>query len=225
MVGPEQPTGAGAVRSNTWIAAPRFTGKNGTTVPALAYSSQHFYTSPGSTSPAMYLAPLEIEQGLLVDMITCVFNDGSATHDLSFDLQKATMDLNGHTASWASLGSGSSSLSPGITFVNIPLAVSETIQNQNGNVIYQYVIRADVSSDVSFAGCMVYWTRQVSPAPATATFSDVPTSHPFFRFVQALYSSGITAGCSPTNFCPDNTLTRGEMAVFLAKGLGLSYPY
>lgn len=41
----------------------------------------------------------------------------------------------------------------------------------------------------------VYYTLQVSPAPAVATFSDVPTSHPFFRFIEALVASGITAGC------------------------------
>jgi hypothetical protein len=66
-------------------------------------------------------------------------------------------------------------------------------------------------------------TLPVSPAPATATFNDVPTTHPFFRFIEALYNSGITAGCSaaPPLYCPDNPVTRGQMAVFLAKALGL----
>ncbi len=225
VIGPEQPMGSGTIRSNTWIAAPKFTGKNGTTVPDLNYSSQHFYTSPGSASPAMYFAPLEIEQGLLVDMISCIYNDGSATHDLTFDLQKVTMDMSAPSASWTSLGSGTSTGSGGIGYKNIVITPNETIQNQVGNIVYQYVIRAEISSDVSFAGCMVFWTRQVSPAPVSATFSDVPTTHPFFRFIQALYSSGITAGCSATEYCPDRTLTRGEMAVFLAKGLGLNYPF
>jgi hypothetical protein len=223
VMGPEQPMGSGTIRSTTWVAATRFTGKSSSTAPDLSYAALHFYTSPGSTSPEAYFAPLELEQGLLVDTMTCAFKDGSATHDLSFDLQKSTINFNTPIASWTSLGSGSSSGSGGISFVNIPIG-PETIQNQVGNVYYQYIIRADVASDVSFAGCMIYWTRQVSPAPASATFSDVPTSHPFFRFIQALYSSGITAGCSPTTFCPDNALTRGEMAVFLAKGLGLNYP-
>ncbi len=63
----------------------------------------------------------------------------------------------------------------------------------------------------------------VSPAPATATFNDVPTTHPFFQFIEALYASGITAGCqaAPPLYCPDNPVTRGQMAVFLAKALGL----
>jgi S-layer homology domain len=72
----------------------------------------------------------------------------------------------------------------------------------------------------------ITWTRQVSPPPATATFSDVPTSHPFFQFVEALTKSGITGGCgtAPPLYCPDEPLTRGQMAVFLAKGLGLQWP-
>jgi S-layer homology domain len=65
---------------------------------------------------------------------------------------------------------------------------------------------------------------QVSPAPGAATFGDVPTGHPFFQFVEALAASGITAGCGNGNFCPDAPLTRGQMAVFLSKALGLHWP-
>jgi len=66
-------------------------------------------------------------------------------------------------------------------------------------------------------------TLDVSPAPPVATFNDVPVSHPFFKFVEALKASGITAGCSvsPPLYCPDSPLTRGQMAVFLAIALGL----
>ena len=63
----------------------------------------------------------------------------------------------------------------------------------------------------------------VTPAPPTASFNDVPTSHPYFQFIEALKASGITGGCqaSPPLYCPDNPVTRGQMAVFLAKALGL----
>lgn len=61
----------------------------------------------------------------------------------------------------------------------------------------------------------------VSPAPPTATFNDVPTNHPFFKYIEALAASGITGGCGSGNYCPDNPVTRGQMAVFLAKALGL----
>jgi hypothetical protein len=70
----------------------------------------------------------------------------------------------------------------------------------------------------------VWWRRVVSPAPASATFNDVPNGHIFFPFIEALAASGITGGCGSGNFCPDNPVTRGQMAVFLAKALGLHWP-
>ena len=48
--------------------------------------------------------------------------------------------------------------------------------------------------------------RQVSPAPAIATFNDVPANDPAFQFIEALAASGITVGCSesPPLYCPDS---------------------
>jgi hypothetical protein len=78
---------------------------------------------------------------------------------------------------------------------------------------------------VAFGAAVVYWRRTVAPAPAGATFpSDVPPSHAFFRFVEALAASGISGGCAPSAYCPDSPVTRGQMAVFLATALGLHWP-
>jgi hypothetical protein len=78
--------------------------------------------------------------------------------------------------------------------------------------------------DTQLLGAYIGYKLQVSPAPAVATFADVPTTHPFFQFIEALVASGITAGCGGGNFCPDTPLTRGQMAVFLAAALGLHFP-
>ena len=85
----------------------------------------------------------------------------------------------------------------------------------NGQAVYDGTIR--------LRQARLLFRRQVSPAPAVATFGDVPTSHVFFQFVEALADSGITAGCGSGNFCPDAPLTRGQMAVFLATALGLHW--
>jgi len=79
------------------------------------------------------------------------------------------------------------------------------------------------NSGNKFREVNVYYRLQVSPPPGTPTFSDVPSSHPFYQYVEALAASGITTGCSATQFCPDAPLTRGQMAVFLAKALGLHW--
>jgi predicted outer membrane repeat protein len=51
----------------------------------------------------------------------------------------------------------------------------------------------------------------------TATFTDVPLGYWANTFIERLYASGITGGCSasPLNYCPDSTVTRAQMAVFL----------
>jgi RHS repeat-associated protein len=52
---------------------------------------------------------------------------------------------------------------------------------------------------------------------APATFADVPQGAPFQREIEAIYP-GITAGCGGSNYCPNNNITRGEMAVYLLRG-------
>jgi len=74
-----------------------------------------------------------------------------------------------------------------------------------------------------FGWVEVWWRRSVSPAPGFQSFNDVSTSHPFFQFIEALAASGITGGCGSGNYCPENPVTRGQMAVFLAKALGLHW--
>ena len=76
----------------------------------------------------------------------------------------------------------------------------------------------------AIGGARITWHRQVSPSPAIATFPDVPTNHPFFQFVEALYAAGITAGYGNGNFGVNDAITRGQMAVFLSKALGLHWP-
>jgi hypothetical protein len=75
----------------------------------------------------------------------------------------------------------------------------------------------------SIAGAIVGYKLQVSSPPGSPDFTDVPTSHPFYQFIEALYASGITGGCGGGKYCPDSPVTRGQMAVFLAKALGLHF--
>ena len=53
------------------------------------------------------------------------------------------------------------------------------------------------------------------------TFSDVPSGHPFRADISRLAAAGITSGCGGTRFCPDQAVTREQMAAFLARALDL----
>ncbi len=52
-------------------------------------------------------------------------------------------------------------------------------------------------------------------------FVDVPPSHSVWQYIERLYNAGITGGCSlvPLMYCPENTVTRAQMAVFLLRGI------
>jgi len=60
------------------------------------------------------------------------------------------------------------------------------------------------------------------PACVTPTFSDVPCSNAFARWIEELVRRGITVGCGSGNYCPNDPVTRGQMAVFLTLTFGLS---
>jgi hypothetical protein len=75
-----------------------------------------------------------------------------------------------------------------------------------------------------FAWVEVRWHRTVSPPPPTPSFTDVPTNDFGYQYIEALKASGITGGCGGGNYCPDANLTRRQMAIFLAKALGLHWP-
>jgi hypothetical protein len=55
-----------------------------------------------------------------------------------------------------------------------------------------------------------------SPSPV---FVDVPIGYWAISHIESLYANGITGGCGGGNYCPTNPVTRGQMAVFLLKGM------
>jgi hypothetical protein len=62
------------------------------------------------------------------------------------------------------------------------------------------------------------------------TFTDVPVSHPHFKYVQKLKELGITSGCRATQYCPNDSVTRVQMAAFVIRakfGLlaGQTFPF
>jgi len=59
-----------------------------------------------------------------------------------------------------------------------------------------------------------------SAALASHLFGDVPDSNPFHGNITALAESGVTAGCGDGDFCPQENVTREQMAAFLQRGLG-----
>ena len=52
-------------------------------------------------------------------------------------------------------------------------------------------------------------------------FNDVPVGSFADRWVEQLAAEGITSGCGNGNYCPNDPVTRAQMAVFLVRTFGL----
>ena len=62
--------------------------------------------------------------------------------------------------------------------------------------------------------------REINPR-SEATFGDVSPDNFALSWIEKLYSAGVTGGCStePLLYCPEQIVTRAQMAVFLARSM------
>ncbi len=165
-----------------------------------------------------WLAGVNLPSGSRITLLELEGCDGDSASKVSFGLERHPVPLQGVVPLTVD-GSTGIAGTPGCAV--FPVTVDHTVDN-GGNTYIAQVLAAP-GTNVRFAALRVGYQLQVSSAPDTATFGDVPTSHPFFQFIEALAASRITSGCGGGNFCPDTPVTRGQMAVFLARALGLNF--
>jgi hypothetical protein len=189
------------------------------------------YIYPVNISPLQHetFAPVMLPSGVEIQFLDLYYYDTDPVYDIHVSLHALfgggilsgppTID---HLATAHSTGV------PGYGYA--AAALTHTVNNHvgydpNAAQLDVVVVVPTEGSNLRFKAVDLWWMRQVSPAPSVATFSDVPTNHPQFQFIEALEASGITVGCGGGDYCPDSPLTRGQMAVFLAKALGLYWRY
>ncbi|MGE5277178.1 MAG: S-layer homology domain-containing protein [Acidobacteriota bacterium] len=163
------------------------------------------------------LAGMQLPAGSKIAGLEVTGCDESDTADLTASL----LECPDPTGPCTKVASVSSTGAPGCDF----FATSVDGPNLN-NIGNTYALSVQLGSDtkVRFRNVRVYYKRVPSPPPLVATFADVPTNYIFFRGIEALAASGITSGCGNGNFCPNDPVTRGTMASFLARALGLFWP-
>lgn len=177
----------------------------------------------GSGTPDFMWAPLQVESGLRVRQIELeACHDNTSPSNLFVILYRCEVFTN--DCEFLTDHQVFALQNGGCTLRSVFPDPGETIDNRD---FTYYVFAHDgLGTDTTrFRSVRLYLQRQVSPAPTTATFGDVPTGHPFFRHIEALAASEVTGGCGDGNYCPEAPLTRGQMAVFLAKALGLHWSF
>jgi hypothetical protein len=168
-------------------------------------------------------SPIQLPTGVNIAAFRWWANDTNGAGDISiFVFEQCHPGFSGGAETVTTIASGSPATTGSSGYQGDVLAgAGVTVNNQDCNYVAR--VHFDATTGLEFQKLRVQWNRQVSPAPAVATFLDVPTGHPFFKYVEALAASGITAGCGSGNYCPDTALTRGQMAVFLSIALGLYF--
>jgi hypothetical protein len=177
-----------------------------------------YFGAPGVPYMA---APVQLPPGALVGTLAlshCSANDG--------DLVVALYD-NGIGGG----GSGGGTIVAGPLVSSQGCGVAGVIANYTHPYEFSHPLYLVVwfqgnafDATTKFNNVYLAWHRQVSPGELQASFNDVPTSDFGFQYIEALAASGITGGCGGGNYCPDSPVTRRQMAIFIAKALGLNWP-
>jgi S-layer homology domain len=172
----------------------------------------------GAPAVPYMAAPVTLPPGSYFDTMTasyCSANDG----DLMFTLWD-----NGAGGAGNILVGGPVHSFAGCGISTLGLA-GNTYPAATGHPLYLVVYFAGGGweGETRFNSVSIAFYRKVSPAPSQASFADVPTTDFGFQYIEALAASGITGGCGNGNYCPDSPISRRQMAIFLAKALGLHW--
>jgi hypothetical protein len=171
-----------------------------------------------------FIAPVDVPSGALLTRFELDACDSNAANSHVQGILAACDSLGQNCAAVSStLETLSNVMDPCQAIVEDLTGLNFTVDNATGN-LFAVIATNSLDDTNSFSALRIGYKLQVSPAPAAASFNDVPASHPLFQYIEAIHAAGITAGCGGGNYCPDNPLTRGQMAVFLAKALGLQWP-
>jgi len=179
------------------------------TTPGICVINAH---QPGDTN---YNAAIQVQQSFAVGM-------GAQT--ISFASTAPVKALVGG-ATYTPTATATSGLAVTLT---IDPSASSVCSISSGVVSFSAVgtcvIDANQAGDANYnAAPQVQQSFAVTNTP---TFSDVGTQYWAWNFIERLYAAGITGGCavSPLQYCPEGTVTRAQMAIFLERGIqGSSY--
>jgi hypothetical protein len=171
---------------------------------------------------AGYAAGVVLPDGAVITQICVYANVSDAAQDVSASLDRSRLLAGGQGPPlWGSVGSADDNVPVGYGVVCSDLAYEVHGQEDGFNIALDVFVNAHGTS--GFGGARLTWHRQVSQPPESPTFADVQPGDFGFPQIEALAASGITGGCGNGNYCPNGTLTRAQMAIFLAKALGLHW--
>ena len=178
------------------------------------------------TGPATFECFPNLPTGSRLVRIDVVAYDGSDSGAVNLNLVRCqSLDVNDLCAQSGLVATAGSSLSPFSGRLTADLSGDPIVIDKTSELDFVRVYLTEGTANLEFREVDFYYQLQVStPTPGTQTFADVPPSFLYYKGIEAFAASGITGGCGNGNFCPNGYVTRGEIATFFARALGLSFP-
>jgi hypothetical protein len=96
--------------------------------------------------------------------------------------------------------------------------ITITSASGTGNGTVSYLVAANPNTTIR-AG-LITISGQTFTVLQGAAFLDVAAGNPFYSFIGKLSARGVTLGCGDDNYCPDQVVTREQMAAFIMRALG-----
>lgn len=161
---------------------------------------------------------------LIILLILFVFSTGAeATCTYTISPTNQSFSSNGGTdsISVATQSGCSWTVTENLDWVTITSGSSGT---GNGTVTYSVSVN---NTGQSSEGTITIGNQTFTIRQAKSVFNDVtdPT-HWAYPYIYAIYTEGITTGCGNNNYCPYDSVTRGQMAAFIIRALyGENFTY
>jgi RHS repeat-associated protein len=147
------------------------------------------------------------------EITSCTPTCGTPVYDVRGNLTY----FNGDTMTFDSLDRQTRNQNASSDWVYLYNGAGERVVKFGGSA---YVLRREMARYIAEANLPVKsgWSP-LPPACPSAFPGDVPCSpaDPDVKYINQLAAKGVAAGCGGTNFCPNSTLTRAQMAVFVVK--------
>jgi hypothetical protein len=162
----------------------------------LEYHSWYYYrtadSGAGTCTTGVFFAQVELPEGARVNTYAIFAYDNAGSANLTTTIQdsSATYGTTALPASWSTVPNSSVSTAGASTDYQLlgSTPINKTIDSFIFTIHHDFAFTLSMpkDADLRFRGAWIFWNRQIAPAPATASFADVPTSHPFFNEVQQL---------------------------------------
>ena len=171
-----------------------------------------------------------VPSGLRVDPFPSASSDGNGVleHGESVDVLPFWRNVNGAAQTFgANASSFDGPPAPGVTYsLEDSMAGYATVPNGNtAPCIDSYRVAVPAGGERPATHWDAKLEERITPdAHGQATrrpihigqsFTDVPKTSAYYRFVETLLHRGVTAGCQATSYCPADVVTREQLAAFV----------